>query len=63
MQEGLLGRKPNFPVAVDFLDVELADELDAKGGPQVKEEGLGLALFVAFELGRKLGELPQTFFE
>ena len=35
----------------------------AEAGKQVEEEGLGLALFVALELGCKLGELPQTFFE
>jgi hypothetical protein len=29
----------------------------------VKEESLGFALFVALELGGKLGEFPQTFFE
>ena len=35
----------------------------AEGGQQVKEEGLGFALLVALELGGKLGELPQSFFE
>ena len=34
----------------------------AEGGQQVKEEGLGFALFVALEFGGKLGEIPQTFF-
>jgi hypothetical protein len=29
----------------------------------VKEKGLGFALFVALELGCKLGEIPQAFFE
>jgi hypothetical protein len=35
----------------------------AEGRKQVKEEGLGFALFVALELGSKLGEIPQTFFQ
>jgi len=35
----------------------------AEGSHQVEEEGLGLALFVALELGSELGEIPQTFFE
>ena len=35
----------------------------AEGGKQVKEEGLCFALFVALELGSKLGEIPQAFFE
>jgi hypothetical protein len=37
--------------------------LVAERGQQVKEEGLGFALLVALELGGKLGELPQTFFQ
>ena len=34
----------------------------AEGGEQVKEEGLGLALFVALELGGELGEVVQGLF-
>ena len=32
----------------------------AEGGEQVKEEGLGFALFVALELGGELGEVAQV---
>ena len=34
----------------------------AEGGEQVEEEGLGLALFVALELGGELGEVAQGLF-
>ena len=34
----------------------------AEGGEEVEEKGLGFALFVALELGSKLGEIPQSFF-
>jgi len=35
----------------------------AEGGQQVEEERLGLALFVALELGGELGEVAQGLFQ
>jgi len=35
----------------------------AEGGEEMEKESLGFALFVAFKVGGKLGEVAQGFFQ